>query len=299
MSFCMRNVIRRFVLIIALFYAVVQAASASPFLYMEASLEYQKESEQKAHSFLLSTPKRISNTLQIEHKESLTGERHDLLLRIKATGTPQAAFVYYQKLFAVHGKLSYSCEERACGSSNYWANDIFHESKLYGRDSEQYYLAGRLKIEEQGYFASVYIVTNGRKQHYIYLSYILDEGDKTGPEEVDDKDALQAQDLSLWQQGVFLAKPMLNTQQLAFLKNILAQDNRLSLWLMAYTDNIKGQKVLDASLVSKKALDDFSDEMTQILNIRADRLNKKNIGPFGDKPKELHSNIWFRLFLKQ
>ncbi|MFT7185951.1 MAG: hypothetical protein ACI84K_001339 [Pseudohongiellaceae bacterium] len=149
-------------------------------LYPHASLEYHKVKSGDGHQFLISTPQRISNTLQIEKEVLLAGDRHDLLLNITSRGTRKAAFLFYQKLFVQQGDVLYSCEERGCGNSSYWANRIFNESKLYGRDGDQYYLAGRLSVNEKNYFVSVYIIQNGRRQDYIYLSYVLDKAEESG-----------------------------------------------------------------------------------------------------------------------
>ena len=183
--FCTRGLTLPIVFLLYFFSALVSADTAVTSnaiipLYSHVSEEYQKLSSGDEHQFLLSTPERISNTLSIEKEVVLAGERHDLLLNITARGTSKAAWLFYQKLFAQQGEVLYSCEERACGSSSYWANSIFNEGKLYGRDGDQYYLVGRLRVNEKNYFVSVYIVQNGRRQGYIYLSYVLDQAEEPG-----------------------------------------------------------------------------------------------------------------------
>jgi len=266
--------------------------------YSHASLESQQTNVDEEHQFLLSTPKRISNTLSIEQEVLLSGERHDLLLKIKTTGSSKEAFIFYQELFVEQGAISYSCEERACGSSNYWANSIFNESKLYGRDSEQYYLAGHLSVQEQSYFVSVYIVMNGRKQQYIYLSYILlDETQKSGMLKAED--TKQMNQLHLWQQGISFEKPSLSVEQLAFIKQALNSNQDLSLWLVGFTEILEGQKVMDALNTSKKAVNAFHIELGRQLNVSAERIIIKNIGPFDHKPEGYTEATWSRIYLLQ
>jgi hypothetical protein len=43
-----------------------------------------------------------------------------------------ARIIYYQKLLSEQGEVSYLCEERACGSSNYWANNILMKANYTG-----------------------------------------------------------------------------------------------------------------------------------------------------------------------
>jgi len=266
-------------------------------LYPHTSLEYQKISSGEEHRFLLSTPKRISNTLNIEKEVLLSGERNNLLLKVKAAGTSKEAFLYYQKLLLEQGEVSYSCEERACGSSNYWANSIFNESKLYGRDSEQYYLAGRLSVKQQNYFVSVYFVKNGRKQQYIYLSYVLDEAQKSDVEEI--KDAKNANKLRMWQQGIYFEKPDLNDEQLAFIRQALDSDELLSLWVVGFAEILEGQKVIDAINTSEKTLSAVKVDLSRQLNQNSGRIMVKNIGPFGLKPENYVAATWFQLYLLQ
>jgi len=271
-------------------------ASAIP-LYSHTSLEYQKINQAEEHRFLLSTPKRISNTLNIEKEVQLAGDRSNLLLKIKPTGNSKDAYLFYKGLIGESGQVSYSCEERACGSSNYWANSIFNESKLYGRDSEQYYLAGHLNLKGQNYFVSVYVVKNGRKQQYIYLSYILDKAKKI------DLAATEAvkniNQLRLWQQGVSYEKPSLSVEQLAFIKQTLDSNKSLSLWLAGFSENRDGQKVMDVMNASEKALSALRIEISRQLNISAERIMVKNIGPFGHKPEGYTATTWFRIYLLQ
>ncbi|MEQ8952503.1 MAG: DUF4892 domain-containing protein, partial [Gammaproteobacteria bacterium] len=40
----------------------------------------------------------------------------------------------------------YTCQGRGCGSSNYWANDIFGNRILYGPESNQFYLVMRTNL---------------------------------------------------------------------------------------------------------------------------------------------------------
>jgi len=266
-------------------------------IYPHASLEYQKINSGDEHRFLLSTPKRISNTLQIEKEVLLSGERNNLLLKVKAAGSSKGAFLYYQQLLIDSGEVSYSCEERACGSSNYWANSIFNESKLYGRDSEQYYLAGRLREKGQDYYVSVYIAKNGRKQQYIYLSYVLDKSQKSDVENT--INAKSANQLRLWQQGITFEKPYLKDEQLAFIKQTLAGNKSLSLWLVGFADMSEGKKVTDAMNASEKALNIVREEISRQLNLSDERIKVKNIGPFDLKPKKYVAATWFRLYLLQ
>jgi len=273
-----------------------QAPNDFAFLqYANSNVEKIQKRKGEAHQFLLSTPKRISNTLNIEDAVFLAGERTDLLLKIDQLGSSQQAFYFYQALLLKQGEILYQCEQRACGSSNYWANKIFNESKLYGRDSEQYYLAGRLKSEEKNYFLSIYVVKNGRKQQYIYLRYIPEIKQALAGDIVDDnKDRYQ---LKTWQTGVFFKDAQLKENDIAFIQQSLKEDQALKLWVLSYaalSSMQSASQVLNASQIQLKG---FSEGIVDKLKVDSRRVMQKNIGPFADKPSDFSGSTWFKLYL--
>ena len=69
----------------------------------------------------------------------------------------------YQELF--------SCAGRACGSSEYWANDIFGNRILYGPVQNQFFLA--MGAESPGqFYVSAYVITRINRQLLAYLEII-------------------------------------------------------------------------------------------------------------------------------
>ena len=69
----------------------------------------------------------------------------------------------------------FSCTGRACGSSEYWANDIFGNRILYGPVRNQFYLA--MGSEPPGqFFVSAYVITRSNRQLLAYLEIIEPEG---------------------------------------------------------------------------------------------------------------------------
>ena len=273
--------------------AAVEASQVP--LYSHATVEYLKKSEGGEHQFLFSTPKRINNSLYIENELLLSGERHDLLLKLKITGTLKDAFNYYKNLIASKGKLAYLCEERACGGSNYWANDIFNESKLYGRDSEQYYLAGRIRLDGKDYVLSAYVVQNGRRQHYIYLSYIKDTTQKLRVE--NPLGLEQSAQLKVWEQGVYFEKPELSDEQIAFITQALNDNKSLKLWLASYRVLPKAHTVPELMGKSEQALTQFKAILAKQLNIDEGRVKTKNVGPFYNQSDNQSAVEWFRIYL--
>lgn len=144
-------------------------------LYPGSTVDYEKEKEGSALRLYLSQPKRVSNTLRFEKEERVKGKRQTWLLRLDDVEDTRDVWQYYLKLIEERGELLYSCEHRACGTSSNWANKLFEESKLTGRDDNQYYAVGTYQNGEAPGWLSVYVVKNGRRQNYAYVQLTIPE----------------------------------------------------------------------------------------------------------------------------
>jgi hypothetical protein len=105
--------------------------------------------------------------------------------------------------------------------------------------------------------------------------------------------------LRLWQQGISFENPYLDDKQLPFLMQTMESDPSLSLWVIGYAEIGENQKVADVMKISEKAVNAFRIEISRQLNISAERIIIKNIGPFGQKPEGNTAATWFQLYLLQ
>lgn len=249
-------------------------------LYNNAGIESESVSSSKTHQVVLSAPTRINNAPFIEKETRVEGKKTVMLLRLDNQDTPQAAFAHYRAFMAKHGTVAYSCENRGCGISSYWANSIFEERRLAGRDSDQYYLAGQIDIAGSSYWVSVYLVTNALRQNLVYVTYILQESQK-----------------QVWENAYLLfPESKLPSPVVLTLKDQLSQDSRLKLYVAGYFG-------LDANLTisagESKLLSAFQGlqkELAAEWSISEDRIEFKIVGPFHSEPP-VEKEIWFRLFL--
>lgn len=112
---------------------------------------------------------KINGVLIAESEQRLSGELSRITYRIQNNHSPQEVFAFIKsQLISKQAKVLFECTGRACGSSNQWANNIFGYSRLYGIDSTQSYMAGRL---EDHYFV-VYTVQRGNKRVYARLDIL-------------------------------------------------------------------------------------------------------------------------------
>lgn len=93
---------------------------------------------------------------------------------------------FAEQLQALEAGTLFACEGRVCGSSNYWANDIFQRRILFGPERNQSYLAARVggvgvESDEsgesvEGQYLAIYVVTRTNKRLYAYVE-VLETGD--------------------------------------------------------------------------------------------------------------------------
>ena len=90
-------------------------------------------------------------------------------------------------------QIMYRCSGLDCGSSNFWANKIFNNGKLYGRDANQAYLVAMVPGSPNRIFV-LYAVQRSQQKMYFNLDQILSSDALT------DKDVERNQLMMLLQQ---------------------------------------------------------------------------------------------------
>ena len=74
----------------------------------------------------------------------------------------------------------FRCNGRSCGSSNYWANDVFSDRILYGPERNQFYMVmDASNASSYPTYVSIYIITRGNRRLYAHVEVIeqgLDAG---------------------------------------------------------------------------------------------------------------------------
>jgi len=264
------------------------------------SVEVYSEKDESSfnHRILLSTPKRINNTLQIETQQIVNGERTNKLLEIKPGYTIKDARLFYLNFFNARGELLYSCEKRACGSSNYWANKILNEHQLYGRDSNQFYLAGKLKQGEKTLWLSVYGVKNGLKKNLIYISVISELTDLQGKAsgELLSNDSKSESNMgSKLNEGYVFNKQNIPESDLIYIRDLLSAKPDYHLYLAAYSALDGGSVSSNLNVLSDEARQ-MKDYLLDVLGLKSSRLHLQEIGPFGGV-RVINEQIWYRIFI--
>lgn len=137
------------------------------------------------YRIVLGALERIRGEVIPEDFERLRGDVTQITYEVSQEFTGEDVYAFYQEqLTANNYELLYSCEGRECGSSNYWANDIFRKRILYGPERNQHFMAFRANsaLEGDPYF-SLYIITRVNRKIYAYLEVIEPAGTQD-PEQI-------------------------------------------------------------------------------------------------------------------
>lgn len=107
----------------------------------------------------------VRDRLRYADALSVPGTGVERLLEVPSRYSPEAVLEHYrEQLRARDARILFDCEGRACGRSATWANRVFGESRLYGRDGEQAYLVGAWRDDQNRLrLLSVYIVRRGNR----------------------------------------------------------------------------------------------------------------------------------------
>ena len=138
-----------------------------------------------SHRIILGALERVRGEVIPEDSERLRGDVTKITYEVSQEFTGEDVYAFYQELLAAKNyELLYSCEGRECGSSNYWANDIFRNRILYGPERNQHFMAFRANSaqEDDPYF-SLYIITRVNRKIYAYIEIVEPAGTQE-PEQI-------------------------------------------------------------------------------------------------------------------
>ncbi len=273
----------RNVLFLSLFFSLsARAELPFPFEVPSSVQELERSLGQDAHFVFLSAPKRINNEIRHEKRERVKGTAHEYLFWIENNYPVKSVHEYFLRWLKASGELLYSCEQRGCESSSVWANEIFRQPKLYGRDSDQYYLVGQYVLEGKQYWVSVYSVLNGRRHGYSYVRLIETEVSDRGP-------IIQGQS--------FTAAGAAQADFSAILRD-LERAPKSHWWLVVYSA-MPAQGGVSARLPQ---MEKQAQEVAQVLvkqrQFPESRQRIHLAGPFNEPDSKLKADIWYRLYVQ-
>lgn len=123
---------------------------------------------------------RVSGRVTAGREERIQGELTRITYEIPASYTGADVFERLStQLLRDGGEELYRCQGRACGSSNFWANEIFSNRVLYGPETDQFYLASTrpADVDSPGIYTALYVITRGNRTVLAHLDILTLPGD--------------------------------------------------------------------------------------------------------------------------
>ncbi|MDA1370109.1 MAG: DUF4892 domain-containing protein [Proteobacteria bacterium] len=135
------------------------------------SMEFE---ENVNYRLVLSGLQRTRGQVEPENSERLRGDVTKIVYEVAQEFTGEDVYQFFsEQLLAKDYTKLFDCSGSACGSSNYWANDIFGNRILYGPVRNQYYMALRVNSElETAPHIALYITTRSNRRIYAYLEIV-------------------------------------------------------------------------------------------------------------------------------
>lgn len=127
------------------------------------------------HWLILGAIERIKGAVSPEDELRIKGKITEWLWQLPVGTGSEQAFNILKGQIEDSSITLFECEGRSCGASNDFANQVFQQSILYGRESSQLYWAGLQKAKtarEGSYVWVLYTTTRSNKRSYAYLEKI-------------------------------------------------------------------------------------------------------------------------------
>ncbi|MCG8413262.1 MAG: DUF4892 domain-containing protein [Pseudomonadales bacterium] len=232
--------------------------------------------EDANYRLVLGTLQRTRGVVVPENSERLRGDVTKLRYEISQEFTGDDVFEFFQQQFADSGyDMLFTCSGRECGSSNYWANDIFRNRVLYGPERNQHFMA----LQAGDAHLVLYIITRGNRRTYAYLEIVEEEG--AAPEislpssellaSIADTGSIAIPGLSFIND-----RQLEDTQVLADIASELAANTELQLYVVAH---LSGSQELEQLLNRSTARAQTVRQQLINLGVEANRLVARGLGP--------------------
>ncbi len=157
--------------------------SAFPEAFAQSTLETSTRIESSGHLVLFSPVREVNNQIRSETMARLPVSGEGRLYQVDRDSSRQKARDHYLRLLQARGaQVLFECSSIACGRSNVWANKIFGQRVLYGRDATQDYLvAGSIAADGSRWLTLVYTVTRGNLREYVWIEHLAVDNGATVP----------------------------------------------------------------------------------------------------------------------
>lgn len=133
--------------------------------------------EATVYTLPLGRMQRVTGSVAPSESQRLQGSLRRITYEIPEGFSGQEVYNYFRgQLLSGDQRELFACQGRGCGSSNFWANDVFNNRILYGPEPTQFYMASTYRSIADGAdvdgYAALYVVTRGNRRMYAHLDFL-------------------------------------------------------------------------------------------------------------------------------
>ncbi len=249
-------------------------------------VEYEV-SDELNHQLVLGTLQRTRGEVVPEASERLKGRVTRIVYAVPSDYQVSDVREFFSQQLRERGdEVLFSCEGRACGSSNYWANDIFKRRILYGPERNQFYLAARSNTAlEDDPFLALYLITRANRRLYAYLE-IVEQETAIAPQVLVNEGVLAS---SLIETGSVIlpavefgsvegdSERLLEPEALDYLVRLLQRESDMRVYIVSHLS--RPEKSLEALLAQSKNRSQLIRQILIEKGIDGARVEAAGVGP--------------------
>jgi len=235
---------------------------------------YNNERKQN-HWLILGAIERIKGAVKPESELRVDAKVRSWLWQIPVGISSEQAFAQIKSQVDKSASALFQCEGRSCGLSNDYANQVFQQAILYGRDSDQYYWLGLEQAKagsQKKTLWLVYSIQRSNKRVYVYVERIEIASSQAG---LFDEYVKKGDQQTLFRQGYLTVAQLpteqasLSSDQIEWLKQVLHDNPNKKFALVVHRYGGQDQQRLleESSKQAQGLLDQLAQAGAFIKNI--------------------------------
>lgn len=225
---------------------------------------------------------RVNGRVTAGREERVQGALTRITYQIPSGFSGAETFAHFMQLIEPGNSELFRCQGRACGSSNFWANDILGNRVLYGPEQEQFYaaVASSNAAGEDIRYIVLYVITRGNRSVYAHLD-IVDVAMADPLEAPQTPESLMAR---LQQEGSVIVRgigfdaddSMEESEGLALVARALQLAPQLQVYVVAH---LRGTEEFDVLLARSQQRAEQVVEWLVQAGVAVERMQAQGLGP--------------------
>lgn len=251
-------------------------------------VDYRVENN-AVYSLALGRMQRAAGRVAPSQSERFQGNLRRITYEIPDGFSGQEVFNHFRnQLLAANQRELFNCQGRDCGSSNFWANDVFGNRILYGPENGQFYMAstyeGELQQQDVNGYAALYVVTRANRRLYAHLEFLELSASVAAEQRAAQILNPQALSARLQQDGIAVVPGLVfneedeleNSEGLVLLAAVLTADSLLNVYIVGH---LQAEAPLAEQIQRSRERAELVRSRLINAGIAADRLDAQGVGP--------------------